>query len=69
MKDCELLDKCGFFIKYSESKDLACKGFMLMYCKGDKQEQCKRKIYREQNGKPPSDDMLPSGQLISSNLG
>jgi len=42
MKDCELLDKCGFFIKYCESKDLACKGFMRMHCKGDKQEQCKR---------------------------
>ncbi len=64
MRDCELLSRCGFFIKYCQTKDLACKGFMRMYCKGDKQEECKRKIFRKQHGKPPSDDMLPSGQMI-----
>lgn len=64
MKECELLTRCGFFRKYRLTKDLACKGFMRMYCQGEKQNDCKRKIYRKENGFPPSDDMLPSGQMI-----
>lgn len=66
MKDCGLLGMCGFFTKYCKTKDLACKGFMRIYCKGEKQDQCKRKIYRREHGKAPSDDMLPSGQMIRS---
>lgn len=64
MKECEMLNNCGFFKKYRQTKDLACKGFMRMYCRGDKQEECKRKQYKKQHGHPPSDDMLPSGHMI-----
>jgi hypothetical protein len=38
---CELLNKCGFFKKYQGTKDLACKWFMLSYCKGLKMNECK----------------------------
>jgi hypothetical protein len=60
--ECKLLGTCGFFRKFNESKNLACKGFILMYCKGDKMDECKRLEYRELHGIPPSDDMMPSGQ-------
>jgi hypothetical protein len=61
---CELLEKCGFFKKYQAAKDLACKGFIRMYCNGDLMSQCKRKEYRKINGTPPSDDMMPNGKMI-----
>lgn len=63
-QECEHLNTCGFFKKYQSTKDLACKGFIAGYCKGQKMDQCKRKEYRTQHGKPPSDDMMPSGQIV-----
>ena len=62
---CELLDKCGFFKMYQISKDMACKGFINIYCRGPKMNECKRKEYRKQNGISPPDDMMPSGQIIA----
>ena len=62
---CEMLNRCGFFKKYHEIKNLACKGFIRNYCMGDQMNDCKRKEYRRKNGKAPSDDMMPSGQLIA----
>ncbi|HBF88699.1 MAG TPA: hypothetical protein DDX39_08665 [Bacteroidales bacterium] len=64
--ECNLLATCGFFKKYQSSKELVCKGFISMYCKGGKQSECKRMEYRKKNGVPPVDDMMPSGQFISS---
>ncbi len=64
MSDCINLAGCGFMKKYSASKELMAQGFVRMYCKGDKQNECKRKEYKQKNGKPPSDDMMPSGQEI-----
>jgi hypothetical protein len=64
MSDCELLATCGFFKKYQNTKELACRGFLAQYCRGPKQDECKRKQYRQEHGKPPPDDMLPSGQVI-----
>jgi hypothetical protein len=60
--ECELLETCGFFKKYNDSLDLACRGFIKSYCKGDKMDDCARKIYRNTHGEPPHDDMMPSGQ-------
>ncbi|MDA8084032.1 MAG: hypothetical protein M0024_10285 [Nitrospiraceae bacterium] len=64
--ECELLNSCGFFKKYSETKDLACRSFIRNYCKGQKMTECKRKEYRKTHGKPPVDDMMPSGGIIAS---
>ncbi|MEW6291364.1 MAG: hypothetical protein ACOY4W_00165 [Thermodesulfobacteriota bacterium] len=64
-KECELISKCGFFKKYQSAKVLACKGFILNYCKGSQMNQCKRKEYRQKHGSPPSDDMMPTGQMIA----
>jgi len=64
MSDCELLEKCGFFKKYQASKELACKGFISLYCKGPKQNACVRKQYRQEHGVPPNDNMMPNGMMI-----
>lgn len=64
MIDCELLADCGFFQKYQDTLDMACRGFLNTYCRGEKMDECERKKYRMEHGKPPSDDMMPSGQMI-----
>jgi hypothetical protein len=64
MISCELLETCGFFKKYKDSKDLACKGFMNQYCNGPKMDECKRKQYRKEHGSPPDDDMMPTGHTM-----
>ncbi len=66
-QECELLETCGFFSKYKDSKDLACRGFLTQYCTGPKMDLCKRREYRMQNGRAPSDDMMPNGLMISEN--
>ncbi|MBN1824907.1 MAG: hypothetical protein JW958_01490 [Candidatus Eisenbacteria bacterium] len=63
---CELLETCGFFKKYETANALACRGLIQQYCKGSKMDQCKRKEYRQQHGQPPSDDMMPSGQMMKA---
>ena len=63
--DCANLDKCGFIQKYGSSKAMAVNGFVLLYCKGEKQAECLRKKFKEQKGVAPSDDMLPNGAMIS----
>jgi len=62
--DCELLGTCGFFQKYSNSLDMACRGFIKTFCKGGEMEKCARKLYRAEHGTPPEDDMMPSGQMM-----
>ena len=64
MSECELLNTCGFFKKHMNSHEAACKGLITQYCRGHKQEDCKRKEYRKQNGKPPEDSMLPNGSML-----
>ena len=63
--ECELLDKCRFFQLHSEGRELACKGFISQYCRGDKMKECKRKEFRKQHGSPPPDDMLPNGKRLA----
>jgi len=60
-KECELLEKCGFFTKYQMAREL---GFIQLYCRGPKMSKCERKIFRQKNGTPPIDDMTPGGQII-----
>ncbi len=61
---CELLSTCGFFEKYSATRDLACRGFIAKYCKGPYQDRCERKKYRAKYGAPPPDEMMPSGHMM-----
>ena len=64
MQECELLERCGFFLKPRESLDLACRGFVKSYCRGPLMDECRRKAYRREHGTPPPDDMLPTGQTM-----
>jgi hypothetical protein len=63
--DCENIEKCGFFKKYQETKNLACQGFLGMYCKGARQGECQRKAYRAAHNAPPPDDMMPNGGIVT----
>ncbi len=62
---CERIEKCGFFKKYQDTKNLACKGFVNQFCNGPHMNECKRKEYSEKNGCPPVDDMMPNGVMIA----
>lgn len=62
---CELLETCGFFKKYKVIDDLVCEELIATYCKGPKMNECKRKQYRTDQGLLPSDDMLPTGEMIA----
>ncbi len=64
--ECELLNGCGFFKKHQETKNLACKGFLTMYCKGVEMDNCKRKQYRKEHGTPPHEDMMPNGVTLKN---
>jgi hypothetical protein len=63
-QECEFLAECGLFTKHQPTNDLACQGFIKMYCQGPKMGECKRLEHRLRNGMPPSDDMLPSGNML-----
>lgn len=63
--DCPSLPACGFMRKWGQTKDLACQGFIARYCKGRQQAVCKRKEFKERNNRPPSDDMMPNGTVMS----
>ncbi len=64
MNECINLPKCGFFIKYCETKNLACQGFITRYCKGGRIEDCERFKYKQTHGIAPPDNMMPTGQTI-----
>jgi hypothetical protein len=66
MADCPNLPTCGFMKKYCDSKNLACKGFVALYCRGEQQDTCKRKAYKAAHGAPPPDDMMPNGQVLAA---
>lgn len=64
MADCPNLAGCGFVKKYGESKSLAVKGFVNLYCKSDKQNECVRKAYKAAHGVAPADEMMPNGAMM-----
>jgi len=68
MADCEHIVGCGFFKKYQSTKDMACQGFILLYCKGTKKEVCKRREHRQKTGTPPPDNMSPSGVVLADKV-
>ena len=62
--ECYLLEKCGFFNKYNCSGEINCQEFIKNYCKGENVNNCKRIQYRNHYGITPSDDMMPSGEMM-----
>ena len=69
MPECERLGTCAFFKEYEkdESKKLALKGMVQIYCKGDKMESCVRMKVSQILGGPANVpiNMMPNGQPLS----
>lgn len=65
IEECERLNECGFFKKYKDTVQMACRGFISLYCKGPKMDECQRKAYFQKHGRPPVDEMMPSGGMIT----
>jgi len=62
---CELLNNCGFFLNFKGNSDAINKGWIRMYCENlEKSNKCKRKEIRKKTGKPPADNMSPTGKLL-----
>jgi hypothetical protein len=64
-EECELLDKCGFFLNFGKDSEVVKQGWIRTFCENrERSEGCKRKQIRKQTGKPPADNMSPSGTLL-----
>ena len=62
---CELLEKCGFFNNYRGNSEVVKQGWISMFCESkEKSMKCERKKIRMQTGKPPADNMTPTGQVL-----
>ncbi|MBZ5554519.1 MAG: hypothetical protein LAO21_17515 [Acidobacteriia bacterium] len=62
---CENLDICGFFIKFKGNSEIVKQGWIRLYCEDlEKSEKCVRKQIKRDTGRPPVDNMAPTGDLI-----
>jgi len=62
---CELLDKCGFFLNFKGNSEVIKNSWITIFCESkEKSAKCKRKEIRKQTGKPPEDNMSPTGTLL-----
>lgn len=65
LNQCELLEKCGFFLHFKGNSEVIKKGWTKSYCESkDKSEKCRRKEIRRSTGKPPVDNMAPTGTML-----
>jgi hypothetical protein len=67
-KVCELLERCGFFLKFCPIRlhsDPDLKNFIETFCKNViKSETCQHKIYYKLNNENPPDNMSPGGKFL-----
>ncbi|MFH0925036.1 MAG: hypothetical protein V1872_05300 [bacterium] len=62
---CELLEKCGFFNNFKGNTEVIKEGWIKMFCQNkEKSESCERKKLRKKTGKPPVDNMTPTGKIL-----
>jgi hypothetical protein len=62
---CELLEKCGFFLNFKGNNETVINGWIRLYCESrEKSETCERKKIRKATGKPPADNLSPTGRLL-----
>lgn len=59
--ECESLEKCPFFKRFSHLEEFRIKGFKNFYCHGPMMPQCARIKYKEENGCRPPDELAPTG--------
>jgi hypothetical protein len=64
-ENCELLEKCGFFLNFNGNSEVVKNSWIKMFCHSKlKSTNCRRKEIRSQTGKPPADNMAPTGRLL-----
>ncbi len=64
-ENCELLEKCGFFLNFQGNSEVIKQGWIKNFCESSiKSEKCSRKKIRKQTGQPPEDNMAPTGKLL-----
>jgi len=64
-EQCNLLDNCGFFTKFSRHSEVVKQGWISNFCKNiEKSKSCKRRYIMVQTGKPPVDSMTPTGLIL-----
>ncbi len=62
---CEMLETCGFFRNFKGNTETVAEGWIKNFCENqEKSEKCERKKYRRLHGKPPADNMTPTGKII-----
>jgi hypothetical protein len=65
MADCQNMKVCSFFIAYGAKHEnkTAVAGFVRLYCRGERQDQCVRKAVSKALGGPHTvpANMLPNG--------
>lgn len=62
---CELIDKCGFFLNFKGNSESVKNGWTTLFCENkEKSEKCERKKIRKATGKPPVDNMTPTGKMV-----
>jgi len=62
---CERIEDCGFFIAYAGSSEATNQAWIKMFCCSlERSMECKRKIFLQETGQLPPDNMSPTGTLI-----
>lgn len=62
---CELINRCGFFQNFKGNANVLKEGWVRAFCDDTvKSEKCVRKQTRIKTGKPPVDNMAPTGRLL-----
>jgi hypothetical protein len=65
MEKCELLEKCGFFQNFKGNSEVMKNSWVRMFCEEKSvSDTCARKKMRAETGKPPADNMSPTGKII-----
>jgi hypothetical protein len=63
--NCEFYDTCGFFHGHRDSGEHLNKGWSSMFCDDlEMSQNCKRKKIMLETGKPPIDNMTPTGKFV-----
>lgn len=62
---CELLNDCGFFNNFQGHTEVVKHGWIKIFCLDKTNSQmCKRKKIFDELGKPPVDNLTPTGVLL-----
>ena len=64
-QECEFVNQCGFYTNFSSNMQVIKESWIKLYCESrEVSELCERKIIRHKTGKPPVDNMTPTGKLL-----